>query len=100
MVRALALIALVGCASPAGEVDEPEMLDPTDDDADGIPDALEDRLMQRFGPELRLPPDAIDWTRPANVDWYLPQMKMRFDHPGCPDDGSNLLDAGAITFEN
>ena len=45
-------------------------------------------------------PDAEDWTRPANVDWYLPKVKMRFDHPNCPDDGENLIDREAITFAN
>jgi hypothetical protein len=69
-MRALAYaLLLVGCAAPA--TSPPEVTDPTDDDQDGIPDQLESQLMERFGPELRLPPDDIDWTRPANVDWYL-----------------------------
>ena len=72
--------------------------DPTDNDADGIPEQLEDHLMDLFGPELHLAPDDIDWTRPANVDWYLPQVAMRFDHAGCPDDG--IIDLGKITFAN
>jgi hypothetical protein len=97
-MRALALVLLVGCAAPA--TDAPDVTDPTDDDEDGIADELEGQLMTRFGPELRMPPDEIDWTRPANVAWYLPQMKMRFDHAGCPDDGDNLLDVGAITPAN
>jgi hypothetical protein len=56
--------------------------------------------MARFGPELRLPPDEHDWTRPSTVEWYLARVKMRFDHAGCPDDSSNLLDVGAITAAN
>jgi len=109
---ALALGA-VGCATdpdaPGGDGDgdggdmtPPPFVvtDPTDADADGLPEQLEDYLMTTFGPELRLPPDDIDWTRPANVDWYLPKVRMRFDHAGCPDDSSNLLNVGAITFDN
>lgn len=101
---ALVMLAACGTTAPAGDdaplPDAPpvEPTDPTDDDLDGIADALEDQLMLRFGPELHLPPDDIDWTRPASVDWYLPQVHMRFDHPGCPDDG--VLDLGTVTFEN
>ena len=75
-----------------------EVTDPTDADMDGIPEQLEDHLMTLFGPELRLPPDDIDWTRPANVDWYLPKVHMRFDHPGCPDD--EVIAIGKVTFAN
>lgn len=56
-----------------------------DADADGIDDVLEDQLAAKFAPEVRLSPDSIDWTRPANVDWYLARVHMRFDHDGCPD---------------
>ncbi|MBA3821619.1 MAG: Vps62-related protein [Deltaproteobacteria bacterium] len=99
----------VGCggASPGGGgEDTPDAVppfvvtDPTDTDRDGIPEQLEDYLMARFGPELRLAPDGIDGARPANVDWYLPKVRLRFDHPGCPDDSANLLNVGAITFDN
>jgi hypothetical protein len=110
-------LAVVGCATspgaPGGDdgegeasADEPlveqpfTVTDPTDADGDGLPEELESYLMTTFGPELRLPPDAIDWTRPANVDWYLPKVRMRFDHAGCPDDSSNLLNVGSITFAN
>src|SRR5262245_58482032 len=103
--------AAVGCATdpgapPGGSDDDPAgeapftVTDRTDDAGDGLPEQLEDYLMTRFGPELRLAPDDIDWTRPANVDWYLPKVHMRFDHAGCPDDSTNILDVGAITFAN
>ena len=83
----------------SGGGDDPfEVTDPTDADNDGIPEQLEDRLMTVFGPELRLAPDDIDWTRPANVDWYLPKVHMRFDHSGCPDCG--ILDIGKVTATN
>src|SRR4051812_10219055 len=115
MALAILMISSVGCATdpatPGGGDDGAgdggddsqvapsfTVTDPTDADGDGLPEQLEDYLMQTFGPELRLAPDDIDWTRPANVDWYLPKVRMRFDHPNCPDDSSNLLDAGKITF--
>ena len=69
-----------------------------DADHDGIADDLEHYLIAQFAPELRLAPDAIDWTRPANVDWYLPKVHMRFDHPNCAD--HQVLAIGAITFDN
>ena len=74
-------------ADPGTGEPEFEVTDPSDGDGDGIADQLEDHLMDVFGPELRLAPDNIDWTRPANVEWYLSRVHMRFDHDGCPDDG-------------
>jgi len=113
MVLGVLVAAAMGCATDpeaagggsSGGDDDPAappfaITDGTDADGDGLPEQLEDYLMVTFGPELRLPPDAIDWTRPANVDWYLPKVRMRFDHPLCPDDSTNLLDVGAITFAN
>ncbi|MBA3397724.1 MAG: Vps62-related protein [Deltaproteobacteria bacterium] len=96
---ALALIAACGGTAEPGSGEPPfEVTDPTDADEDGIPEQLEDHLMTVFGPELRLAPDDIDWTRPANVDWYLPKVHMRFDHGGCPDD--NAIELGQVTLDN
>lgn len=75
---------------------EPGSADVIDEDLDGISDALEDRIMQTYGPELRLAPDGIDWTRPASVEWYLERVVMRFDHGGCADD--QVLDVGHVTL--
>jgi hypothetical protein len=98
-VLSIILVGSIGCATdPTDPTEPPVVTDPTDDDDDGISDQLEDQIMERFGPELRLPPDDIDQSRPANVDWYLPQVHMRFDQSGCPDDA--ILDLGAITFDN
>lgn len=98
----VAHVVLGGCggAAPDPGIDTPppEITDPTDADEDGIPEQLEDHLMTVFGPELRLAPDDIDWTRPASVDWYLSRVQMRFDHAGCPDDG--VIALGAVTADN
>jgi len=72
--------------------------DPTDADGDGIADDLEDYLLTQFAPELRLAPDNIDWTRPANVDWYLAKVHMRFDHPNCAD--HEVLAIGKVTADS
>lgn len=93
-MRVVPLLFLVAC----GTSDPFEVEDPTDADEDGLADELESKLVQHFAPLLRLPPDDQDWTRPANVDWFLPQVKMRFDHPNCPDDSTNLIDRGDATF--
>jgi len=68
--------------------------DPTDGDGDQIADQLEDYLIAKFAPQVRLAPDDIDWTRPANVEWYLANVHMRFDHPKCGD--HQVLALGAV----
>lgn len=70
----------------------------TDNDADGVPDMWEDKIAFRFAPELHLAPPSKDWTRPANVDWYLERVHMRFEHDDCGD--CQVLGAGAITQDN
>jgi hypothetical protein len=70
----------------------------TDSDGDGIADLWEDKLAMRFAPELHLPPGSKDWTRPANVDWYLARVHMRFEHDDCGD--CQILNVGAITQDN
>ena len=64
-----------------------------DRDQDGIDDGCENRLLQNFAPLLHLADN--DWTRPANVDWYLARVRMSFHHNNCSDDG--ILAAGAVT---
>lgn len=105
---ALALLGL-GCGAAFDDIHrevEPkdwtihwgQAFSPTDEDADGLPDEGEDWLAAKFAPELRLPPAEIDWTRPASVDWYLPYVHMRFDHPNCPD--HEVLPIGAVSQES
>ena len=76
----------------------PENCLQTDVDGDAIPDMWEDMLAVKFAPELHLPPASEDWTRPANVDWYLARVHMRFEHDGCGD--CQVLAVGAVTQEN
>jgi hypothetical protein len=57
------------------------------------PPATQDELMKRFAPHLHLHPD--DPNRPANVDWYLARVSMRFNHNNCPD--HELLAKGKVT---
>lgn len=72
-----------------------EPTDPSDVDGDGVPDQLEDYLIAQFAPEVRLAPDRVEWTRPANVDWYLPQVRLRFSHRLCRN--HDVLAVGAVT---
>jgi len=55
-------------------------------------------LARKYAPEVHLAPAGDDWTRPANVDWYLARVQMRFDHPGCPD--CEILAVGSVTQSN
>jgi hypothetical protein len=85
----LSPLMLAACGPVADELDtltgEAEAALLVDADGDTIDDGLEDQLAAKFAPEVRLAPDGIDWARPANVDWYLARVHMRFDHSGCPD---------------
>jgi hypothetical protein len=77
-------------ADPDQDAD-PEAPSPPDDPA--LPAATQDQLIRTFAPRLHLNPD--DTFRPANVDWYLARVSMRFNHPSCPDHG--LLGVGQVT---
>jgi hypothetical protein len=54
-------------------------------DYDGIIDEMEDCLLNYHAPVLHMP-FGLDWTRPANVDWYLTRSSLRFHHNNCSDD--------------
>jgi len=64
-----------------------------DADQDGIDDGMEWELANRYAPVLYMP-NLIshdlasyipgDWTWPATVEWYLPQVRMRMHHAGSP----------------
>ena len=65
-----------------------------DADYDGLNDIKEDCLLNRYAPVLYMP-FGLDWTRPANVDWYLARTVLRFHHDNCDDD--QVLNLGAVT---
>jgi hypothetical protein len=65
-----------------------------DGDADGLDDGLENCLLQRHAPVIYLP-WSLDPAKPANVDWYLARVHMRFHHDDCPD--CAILALGSVT---
>ena len=79
----------------SGEGQAPVLVDA---DQDGLDDGWEQTLAARFAPQIRLAPSSQDWTRPANVDWYLLRVSMRFNHAHCPD--HQVLALGAGTQSN
>ena len=57
-----------------------------DRDEDGLSDSFENCLANKHAPVLYLPL-SMDWIRPTSVDWYLPRVRMRFNHDNnCSDD--------------
>ena len=56
-----------------------------DDDSDGLDDGCEAQLLHDRAPVLYMP-FALDWIRPANVDWYLARSALRFHHDNCSDE--------------
>lgn len=59
---------------PPGAV-APLALAEGDADRDGIPDALEDELAERYAPIVIL--DKDDWNRPASIEWLLGRPEFR-----------------------
>ena len=69
---------------------------PADRDHDGIADIVEDQLIQKFAPVVKLHVD--EQYLPANVPWYLQRVRMRFDVSHGFDDC--LLNKGSVTITN
>ncbi|MCB1036003.1 MAG: Vps62-related protein, partial [Acidobacteria bacterium] len=65
-------------------------------DRDGLPDSFEDELLERFAPIVHLHPD--DEFRPSSVDFYLPQVRMRYHRDIFLD--HQALDYGEVTTAN
>ncbi len=63
-----------------------------DEDGDGITDQVEDELIARFAPVVRLHPD--EQYLPASVSWYLPRVRMRLDVSFGPD--KQVLNKGSV----
>ena len=97
----LAALLVAGCLGDVETSPEPAGHDPdvtADLDSDGLDDAREQALAQKFAPQVRLYPAPDEWTRPTNVEWLLARSWMRFDHPHCPD--HQVLATGAGTQSN
>jgi hypothetical protein len=117
MKRSLALILVVaivlfaGCGTPkAGE--QPvqnsgtavHVLDTSattglttpDFDSDGISDAVEDELMMRFAPVVRLHPE--EKYLPADISWFVTRVKMCVDVRLRPD--QKFLKLGEVTISS
>ncbi|MEA2750269.1 MAG: hypothetical protein QOI41_4412 [Myxococcales bacterium] len=77
-------------ADPDADAD-PNAPSPSDDPT--LPAATQAQLVKAFAPRLHLHSD--DTTRPANVDWYLSRVSMRYNHPNCPD--HEILALGKVT---
>ncbi len=75
-------------------------LDQRDDDRDGIADSFEVEMANKFSPILRLPPKSKDWTRPANVDWYLQRVQLRFENKGACNRDDQVFKVGQVTQTN
>ena len=67
---------------------------PADLDHDGIADLVEDQLIQKFAPVVKLHVD--EQYLPANVIWYLQRVRMRFDVSHGFDD--KILNKGSVTI--
>ena len=65
-----------------------------DADADGLDDGVEACVLNKHAPLLYMPL-GLDWTRPANVDWYLARSALRFHHNNCSDD--QVVAIGGLT---
>jgi hypothetical protein len=69
--------ARVQALAPARSAPAPLASD--DADRDGIPDALERELAERFAPIVML--DRRDWTRPASIPWLLARADVVNEAP-------------------
>ncbi len=65
-----------------------------DDDGDGLDDGVENCALNKHAPLAYLPIN-LDWTRPANVDWYLTRSALRFHHSRCSDE--QIVAIGELT---
>src|SRR3990170_2169110 len=87
-IAVLAVLLLGGLAPVSA------MAPQSDNDQDGIDDAFEATLIERFAPFVRLHSD--DEFRPSSAGWYLERVQMRFHHEGCSD--HQVLDRPNITL--
>jgi hypothetical protein len=101
----LILILSLGCQSndanssvAPGTAASPiiSVITPDDRDNDGIADLVEDQLIQRFAPVVKLHFD--EQYLPASIPWYLSRVRMRFDISYRPDE--QILETGSVNLES
>ena len=68
----------------------------SDADKDGIVDSMEDELIRKFAPIVRLHPD--EQYLPADISWFLKRVKMSFDVRWSPD--HQLLEKGEVNVSS
>jgi hypothetical protein len=69
---------------------------PDDKDNDGIQDVIEDKLIKKFAPIVKLHID--EQYFPTNIPWYLQRVRMSFDVPLGIDD--QILNKGKVTVSS
>jgi len=69
-----------------------------DSDGDGIADKVENILSLKYAPEVRLAPN--DRAKPANVEWYLERVTLRFDHGTTDGEGACAKDDEILSTNN
>ncbi|MCP4218630.1 MAG: Vps62-related protein [bacterium] len=68
----------------------------TDSDGDSVMDSVEQYLLERYAPVVKLHPDEENY--PSSVEWYLEKTVMRYNHSKCYD--CPILDEGEMTVSN
>ncbi|MCE3255732.1 MAG: hypothetical protein K0R25_1226 [Rickettsiaceae bacterium] len=68
----------------------------SDDDHDGISDAYENELLQKFAPKIWLHSNENRW--PVSVPWFLYRVTMRYSHKNCSD--CKIISTGSVTSQN
>jgi hypothetical protein len=87
LLPALVVLASTGCGEGLGGTAEEDSLLLA-----GGPDPEENTLVAHYAPEIHLGSD--DWTRPADIAWYLQRVELRFENDECPSD--RILARGAV----
>src|SRR5262245_47276283 len=68
---------------PHGQAPATAPTTPVDADRDGINEALEQTLAERYAPVIYIEPDESNY--PVNVEWFLDRANLQY-HEDCTDD--------------
>jgi hypothetical protein len=91
-----ASIFLVGACGTSVVTQQVSEQPPPDTDKDGIADSIEDKLIDRFAPVVKLHSD--EKYLPADVSWFIKRVKMCFDISWGPD--HQLLGKGEVNINS